>query len=209
MGRRQEILTSMSLSATHDLLPEALSSTGSGRVIFLNGASSSGKSTIAHELQGGMDGPWFHMAVDSFHRIRSRKDWTDEQFLPIFQRTVRGFHRAVAGLAAAGNDVVVDHILGERWRLTDCLDVLADHHVVFVGVHCPLPELEKRERERRDRQVGRAALQFPLVHAHGLYDVEVDTSRLTAAECAWRIKEHVDEGRPSSAFENLRARQTR
>jgi chloramphenicol 3-O phosphotransferase len=174
-----------------------------GRVIFLNGASSSGKSTIAEELLTSLDGPWFHLGVDMFHRIRSGEDWTDEEFLPVFQRTLLGFHRAVAGMARAGNDVVLDHVLGERWRLTDCLKVLEGVPVWFVGVHCSLAELERREHERGDRTVGRAALQFPFVHEHGIYDVEVDSEHDSPAESAARIRARLDSG-PATAFARLR-----
>src|SRR5437016_4299878 len=89
-----------------------------------NGGEPKGKkSSIAKELLATLDGAWFHLGVDQFHHIRARRDWTDETFLPVFQRTVLGFHRAVAGMASAGNDVVVDHVLGERWRLADCLTI--------------------------------------------------------------------------------------
>jgi chloramphenicol 3-O phosphotransferase len=184
-------------SATHELLPEA-TDPPLGRVVFLNGTSSSGKSTVAEELLRTLDGPWYHLAVDHYHRARSRHDWTDEEFLPIFQRTVLGFHRVVAGMASAGNDVVVDHILGERWRLADCLQVFAGFPVYLVGVHCALPELERRERARGDRAIGRAALQFPLVHQHLQYDVEVHTDQQTPAECAAQIAQRMTT--PPTAF---------
>lgn len=174
-----------------------------GRVILLNGTSSSGKSSIAKELLATLDGAWYHLAVDQFHRIRSRHDWSEEEFLPVFQRTVLGFHRAVAGMASAGNDVIVDHILGERWRLADCLTVLDGLPVLFVGVRCSLNELERRERERGNRTIGRAALQFPLVHQHGVYDLEVDSERHTPAECAAQIRDSLDAAKPT-AFDQLR-----
>lgn len=188
-------------SATHELLPEA-TDPPPGRVIFLNGTSSSGKSTVAEELLRTLDGAWYHLAVDHYHRARSRHDWTDEEFLPIFQRTVLGFHRVVAGMASAGNDVVVDHILGERWRLTDCLQVFAGLPVYLVGVHCALPELERREQARGNRTIGRAALQFPLVHQQLQYDVEIHTDRQTPAECAAEIAQRLTE--PPAAFRRLR-----
>jgi chloramphenicol 3-O phosphotransferase len=196
----------VTLSAAHDLV---ISPDGDrpGRVIILNGASSSGKSSIAEELLRTLDGPWFHLGVDMFHRIRSGRDWTDEEFLPVFQRTLLGFHRAVAGMAAAGNDVVVDHVLGERWRLADCLNVLKDTPVWFVGIQCSLPELERRERERGDRTVGRAALQFPFVHEHGIYDLETDSEHHTPAECAAEIQTRLDSG-PGTAFARLRRSDT-
>ncbi|MFF0343548.1 chloramphenicol phosphotransferase CPT family protein [Kribbella sp. NPDC004875] len=192
----------MSISATHELLPGTPAGRP-GRVILLNGTSSSGKSSIAKELLDTLDGAWFHLAIDQFHRIRGRREWTEEEFLPVFQRTVLGFHRAVAGMASAGNDVVVDHIMGERWRLADCLTVFDGLPVYFVGINCSLPELERRERERGNRTIGRAALQFPLVHQHGVYDVEVDSERQTPAECAATIRDRLSAG-PPTAFDELR-----
>jgi chloramphenicol 3-O phosphotransferase len=178
---------------------------GPGQVVLLNGTSSSGKSTIAKELLEVLDGTWFHLAIDQFHHVRARRDWTEEEFLPVFQRTVLGFHRAVAGMASAGNNVVVDHILGERWRLEDCLTVFDGLPVLFVGVRCALPELERRERDRGNRTIGRAAVQFPLVHTHGVYDVEVDSDRHTPAECAALVRERLH-GDPPDAFAVLRSR---
>jgi chloramphenicol 3-O phosphotransferase len=193
----------VSITASHDLTPEA-SDRRPGRLILLNGTSSSGKSSIAKELLATLDGTWFHLGVDQFHHIRARRDWTDETFLPVFQRTVLGFHRAVAGMASAGNDVVVDHVLGERWRLADCLTIFEGFPVLFVGVRCSLPELERRERERGNRTVGRAAVQFPLVHQHGIYDLEVDSERHTPAECAALIRSRLHDA-PPAAFNQLRS----
>ncbi|WP_329002789.1 chloramphenicol phosphotransferase CPT family protein [Kribbella sp. NBC_00709] len=193
----------MSITASHELTSETTIGRP-GRLILLNGTSSSGKSSIAEELLATLDGAWFHLAIDQFHRIRARREWTDETFLPVFQRTVLGFHRAVAGMASAGNDVVVDHILGERWRLADCLTVFAGLPVLFVGVRCSLPELERRERERGNRTVGRAAVQFPLVHQHDRYDVEVDSEHHTPAECATQIRTRLNQGLPT-AFDELRS----
>ncbi|GAA1587095.1 MULTISPECIES: chloramphenicol phosphotransferase CPT family protein [Kribbella] len=192
----------MPITATHELTETTPA--GPGRVILLNGTSSSGKSTIAEQLMNTLDGAWYLLKIDHFHHIRNRWDWTEEEFLPIFQRTVLGFHRAVAGMASAGNNVVVDHILGERWRLDDCLTVFEDLPVLFVGVRCSLAELERRERERGNRTIGRAALQFPLVHDHGVYDVEVNSEELSPAECAAAVGARLDDG-PPTAFAELRA----
>ncbi len=193
----------VSIVASHELTPETIIGRP-GRLILLNGTSSSGKSSIAAELLGSLDGAWFHMAIDQFHRIRARREMSDEDFLSVFQRTVLGFHRAVAGMASAGNDVVVDHIVGERWRLADCLTVFEGLQVLFVGVRCSLPELERRERERGNRAIGRAAAQFPIVHEQGVYDVEVDSEHNTPAECAATIRDRLGAGRPL-AFDQLRA----
>jgi chloramphenicol 3-O phosphotransferase len=189
-----------SINVSHDL---AAGPPRGGRVILLNGTSSSGESSVAAELLSLLDDAWFHLGIDQFHRVRARKNWSEEELLPVFQRTVLGFHRAVAGMAAAGNDVVMDTVLGERWRLADCLSVFERHQVLFVGVHCSLPELRRRERDRGDRTIGRAEIQFPLVHQHGVYDVEVDAERHTPADCATQIRERLHQG-PPTAFAQLR-----
>jgi chloramphenicol 3-O phosphotransferase len=149
--------------------------TSRGLIVFLNGTSSSGKSSIARELLTILDEPYFHLPVDAFHAMRTSRESPAERLQAILKRTWMGFHRAVAGMAAAGNNVVVDHLFSEPWRLDDCLDLFCPEDVVLVGVRCPLPELKRREQARGDRLPGLAARQIDQVHAHGVYDIECDT----------------------------------
>lgn len=185
-------------------MPDADARTG--LIVFLNGTSSSGKSSIAGELLGILDETCFHMPVDAFHAMRSRRNVSPGELPQMLRRTWAGYHRAVAGMAAGGNNVVVDHVLSEPWRLRDCLELFPPRDVVLVGVHCSLPELERRERERGDRPAGLAARQFGLVHAHGVYDVECDTTTASAAECARRIRDFLPRRPFPTAFERLAAR---
>ncbi|WP_274910785.1 chloramphenicol phosphotransferase CPT family protein [Streptomyces sp. WZ-12] len=178
-----------------------------GRIIFLNGTSSSGKSSIARELLDILnDGVFFHLAVDSFNAMRSKWELGAEELDAALRRTRMGFHRSIAAMAEVGNDIVVDHVLSEPWRLLDCLTVLPPEDVLFVGVHCPLDELARRELARGDRPPGLAAHQYDLVHAHGDYDVECDTSTASPRECAQRIKEFLPRRPSPAAFTRLRRR---
>ncbi|SEG96042.1 chloramphenicol 3-O phosphotransferase [Actinacidiphila yanglinensis] len=181
-----------------------------GRIIFLNGTSSSGKSCLARELLAILDGdPWFHVPVDGINAMRAGREIAPDAIDGVLTRTRMGFHRAVAGMAAAGNDLVVDHVLSEPWRLDDCLTVLAGVEVFLIGVHCPLPELKRREGARSDRPQGLAAYQYTRVHTHGLYDFECDTGTASPRACAELVKEYVESriacGRPPVAFRRLRA----
>jgi chloramphenicol 3-O phosphotransferase len=180
-----------------------------GQIIFLNGTSSSGKSRIAAELLLMLDPPHFHMGVDAINGLRAKqktRDLDPAELADVLTRTRAGFHRAIAGMAQAGNDVIVDHVLSEQWRLLDCLAVLADYRVVFVGVHCSPAELERRERARGDRPPGLALAQYQQVHAHGRYDIECDTTVASPQECAVHIKDFLDRGTAPAAFDSLRAR---
>ena len=178
-----------------------------GRIVFLNGTSSSGKSSIARELLDVLDdGVFFHLAVDAFNAMRSKRALGAAELDVALRRTRMGFHRSVAAMAEAGNDIVVDHVLSEQWRLLDCLRVLRPEDVLFVGVHCPLDELARRERARGDRPPGLAAQQYDRVHRHADYDLECDTSTTDARECARLIKEFLPHRPTPTAFMRLRDR---
>lgn len=178
-----------------------------GQIIFLNGSSSSGKTSIARELLLVLDRPYFHLSVDAINGMRARQrtlELSPPELDAVLSRTRAGFHRAVAGMARAGNDIVVDHVLSERWRLLDCLMVLAGLDVVFVGVHCSAEELDRRERARGDRDPGQAAGHAEQVHAHGNYDIECDTTAASPRDCALAIKDFLTRRTGPSAFDRLR-----
>ncbi|WSI89275.1 chloramphenicol phosphotransferase CPT family protein [Streptomyces murinus] len=184
---------------------EAPDQSADGAIIFLNGTSSSGKTSVARQLLRILDEPFFHMPMDAFHAMRSDRDIPEEHLQAEIDRTAMGFHRAVAGMSAAGNNVVVDHVLSRHWRLLDCLDLFTAENVVLVGIHCPLPELERREQARGDRTPGLAARQFEQVHAHGIYDIECDTAENTPGEVAQQIKSALPRLPKPTAFTRLRA----
>ena len=117
-------------------------------------------------------------------------------------------HHAIAELSRAGNNVLVDHVLVEPGWVAECAALFADLPAYLIGVRCPLEVLVERERSRRNRTLGQAAAQYPLVHAHGVYDFEVDTSLLEPAgmcRAGGQPSWHLDA--PPRAFEILRGRQ--
>jgi chloramphenicol 3-O phosphotransferase len=155
-----------------------------------------------------LDPPHFYMSVDAINSMRAKqktRELGDAKLAAVLARTRAGFHRAVAGMAEAGNDVIADHVLSERWRLLDCLEVMAGYRVVFVGVRCSPAELERREQERGDRLPGAALAQLAQVHAHGLYDVECDTTTASPYDCAVRITDFLGSGQVPTAFDRLRS----
>ena len=170
-----------------------------GRIVFLNGTSSSGKSTIARLLQERLDEPFLHMQLDAF--IDMLPCVNDDLVL----RMAPGFHQSIAAMVMAGNNVIADHVLvaDDAW-LQECVHLLTGY-VLFVGLYCPLPELERREKGREARLQGFARAQFDIVHRGKVYDVEFDTSKLKPAECVQRIMAFYADQEPT-AF--LRMRQS-
>ncbi len=179
-----------------------------GRIILLNGASSSGKSSIGEALLSRLPDPWFLVPVDAIGAMRSTvhtRVLDDAQIDAMLRRTRLGYHRAVAALASTGNDVIMDYPLSERWRLDDLLDVLAPYDVTLVEVRCSADELDRRERSRDDRPIGLARTQA-MVYAHGDFDIAVDTTETGPDECAATIANALGAVPVPRAFDRLRRR---
>ena len=102
----------------------------------------------------------------------------------------------------------MDYVLSEPWRLDDVIEVMTGTDVIFVGVHCSIEELRRRERVRRDRLAGTAEAQARMVHVGREYDIEVDTSTDTPEVCCARIRDFLkrNPSGPARAFDRLRTR---
>jgi chloramphenicol 3-O phosphotransferase len=164
---------------------------GPGRIILVNGTSSSGKTTLVRGLQRALPELWLEMGIDRFAyavpgRVAGQPTW------PLLFRYVRPegatdgpftIETTPAALAGAGLNVIVDHVLLEGAWLEECRRLWAPFRVLTVGVRCPLEVVRQRERDREDgRTLGQAEAHFEVVHRWGPYDVEVDTSVLTPEE---------------------------
>jgi chloramphenicol 3-O phosphotransferase len=180
-------------------------------VIFLNGASSAGKTTLGRALQDSLDEPYLLMGLDTClamvpaewsggpmgaHRAQGFQyvDLPDENgkpvcglsYGPVGLRMLKGFHLAVREFVQAGNPVIVDEMMlgpevRDHWFAT-----LAGLDVVTVGVRCDLDELERREIARRGR-VGLARWSEERVHEGTSYDLWVETTSQAAEACAHQI----------------------
>ncbi|SMF38944.1 chloramphenicol 3-O phosphotransferase [Xaviernesmea oryzae] len=145
-----------------------------GKVIILNGTSSSGKSTLAKTLRSAIGEPFCYYASDQLADAGFR---ADKRLAPLDERArfFDGFHRAIGAFAAAGNNLLVEHIVEEADWWSQLNKILEPFDIFWVGVHAPLPEIERRERERGNRYIGEAAFHLK-THDYCSYDIEVDTS---------------------------------
>lgn len=177
-----------------------------GKIIFLHGASSSGKSTLARGVQARIGEPFWHISIDHLRdggvlptaRFKSGEfDWKAAR-APFFD----GFHRSLAAYAEAGNNLVLEHILdGEGW-LEQLVQLFAPFDVFFVGVYCPLPLLIEREKARGDRPIGSAEQDFRTIHLGRTYDFEVQAEG-DAAENVGSILAAWQHRPPTSIFRRL------
>lgn len=186
----------------------------SGTIVILNGTSSSGKTSLVKALQNLLDEPFLDAGLDRFlwmlpPRYLRPPLWDEVlgravEAGPAGHRLVAGMHHAIEALSRSGCNVIADHVLVEPAWLHECSRLFADLPAYLVGVYCPLAVLEERERERKDRTWGQARAQLGRVHAHGIYDVEVDTYKASPEECALSIKTRLEDGAGPVAFRRLR-----
>ncbi len=169
----------------------------SGKIILLNGASSSGKSTLARALQRELEEPFWHYSIDHLNAAQvlpaERIERGDFAWSAMREAFFEGFHRSLPALAESGNNLIVEHIIEtDVWR--DRLErLLRESDVFYVGVHCPLSELERRELARGDRHIGDASKDFELTQRHGPYDFSVDSTQplegnVNAVLDAWKMR---------------------
>jgi len=192
-----------------------------GRIIFLNGTSSAGKTTIAAILQESLEDLYLRVTIDDFFAMAPHKylgsqpsarraffiERTDDGPIwrvgPLGHRVMSGMHAAVAALARTGNNVIVDTALWVRGWFEDAVAALHGLPVFYVQVYVPLDAALRRERRRGDREPGTTIDGYDVVYAAAPYDLRIDTSTCGPEECARRIMMAMQDPSSPSAFQRI------
>ncbi len=174
-------------------------------VLFLNGTSSAGKTTIAKAFQRIWHKPTLYASIDSFIFMFPPHVLNDDEVRKkALWPLIRAFNKSLPNIVECDFPVIVDYVMESPIWLDQCLDSLSGFDVFFVGIECSVEELERREKERGDRQVGFARWQFNRVHQYGEYDLTIDTERFSPEESAEKLSSLLVSGEKPQAFERLR-----
>lgn len=161
-----------------------------GRIVVIVGPSSVGKTTLATRLQRDLPGLWLVAGADLFWGMLDEGQLSPPDFRadsPQMRLVTRGWHRAVASLARAGNDLIADEVLLYRWWLDDWREALRELPWWVVRLQASLSSLQARERERGDREPGLALRDLEQAEDPGEVALDLPTDRLSVAECAARV----------------------
>lgn len=193
----------------------------SGRIVILNGAPRSGKSSIAAALQARQ--AWINLGVDAEMRtlpaalmpgIGLRPGGERPDLEAVIPALFLALYDSIAAHARRGFDVVVDvghHDFYSRplGILPACARLLVSLDVLFVGVHCPVDVIMARRNANPNGYVGGDGVPEPVqhwqdaVHVPGIYDLEVDTGAMTPEACADAIEGALAAPPRPSAFARL------
>ncbi len=165
-------------------------------VIVLNGGSSAGKSTIANSLQALLTEPWLTLGVDNLIDALGPAGAGSSSVIAfsadgmvstgaLFRQVENAWNQGLAAIARSGTGVIIDDVfLGGAASQSRLSSALSDLKVLWVGVHCDPEIASSRELSRTNRVTGMARTQSSIVHEGVSYDIEVDTSDMSALECA-------------------------
>lgn len=180
-------------------------------IVILNGASSSGKTSVANHLQEilvqnyaliGLDNIIYTMPkrTNDYNADMQPRDgfyWkadTDGNGAPLMHLVAGAYAQKIYKtlidqakcFAQNGLNIIVDHVsLMDDYFLWR--DALADHHLIFCGITAQQEILDQREQERGDRIPGSSRAQAMTVHNGYEYDILIDTSLISPIEAAQKI----------------------
>jgi chloramphenicol 3-O phosphotransferase len=186
-----------------------------GRIVILNGAPRSGKSSIARAIQETFDGIWLNLGVDLWmtatpHSLSPGIGLRPGGERPDLERVVPALYGAlfesIAAASRLGLNVVVDVDLHDSYSrpmglLADLARRLTGLPVLFVGVRCPIDEIMRRRNASPPGSYATGEPGDPSspvllwqseVHKPGVYDLEVDTSVSSPVDCAMVIARRLE-----------------
>lgn len=182
------------------------------QIIYINGPSSAGKSTLAKALQESLDQPFLHIGIDKIIDLMPAKinNWqggdaplgfswvskTDEEGHPLqelkvgpfAQRMGPTYKEVVLALAKMDHFIIIDDVANGKEDVDEWREALKNYRVVWVGIKVPLSVLEMREKQRGDRLIGQARDCCNKVHKDVVYDLEFDTSQEPLEKIVQTIK---------------------
>lgn len=187
-----------------------------GKIIFLNGCSSAGKTSLVKAIQMLGSEPWLTLGVDSLFATlpakyfinspNSEKKFEGVQFIkkvdkdgfPIVEikegSYAKKFYQSVPKLVKQlvddEHNLVIDEVIWEKKLLESYALTMKNHRIIFVNVYCELNLMVEREKLRGDRLWGFARWQFAkMKDLDWNYDLEVDTSHTSPFINAQKILE--------------------
>lgn len=166
-----------------------------GKIIFLNGLTSAGKSSVAKAMREMSGEIFYTLSNDTFHGMVSWRHF-EGRFWHLVAHTITAQYYAARGMAEAGFNVIIDGMLldlpeyeelfGKRHYELFC-GIFEGFEPITVDLICPLDELRRRNIARGDRGENQSAEQNELMTKGLSLDLVLDSSVMTPEECASAI----------------------
>lgn len=161
-----------------------------GHIIFLNGVTSAGKTSIVEAIQERDDVFFYVVANDLFEEMVGDKYLRENYWKYLSEVIIMMYHTAKL-YSDMGKNVLIDGILVDREEIKphyhQLLEILKNNPLDIVEVYCPLDICKQRNRIRGDRYETQSQEQYDLMAKNIKYSIRVDTSIYNSEECAKEI----------------------
>ena len=161
-----------------------------GRIIFLNGVTSSGKTSIVEALQARKD-VFFYVGANDLFQEMVGEDYLRENYWKYLGEVIIMMYHTAKLFSDMGKNVLIDGILVEREGVAPhyerLLSILKDNPLDVVEVYCPPEICRERNIARGDRYESQSDEQAALMAPDIRYSLRVDTSIHSPEECAEQI----------------------
>ena len=159
----------------------------SRKIILLNGASSSGKSTLASTLQmliKDENGEKYALiSIDDFLKMAENEVIYEDD---VFEISSKICDKSIEMLCY-NQGIIIDHVITSERIFKQLMEALKSYEIYLVHVTCPIHELKRREEERKNRFLGSAEASYEYLFPKEGYVLTVDTFESSAKECALQI----------------------
>ena len=161
-----------------------------GRIIFLNGVTSAGKTSIVEALQARRD-VFFYVAANDLFQEMVGEEYLQEDYWKYLGEVIIMMYHTAKLFSDMGKNILIDGILVEREGVTPhykrLISILQDNPLDIVEVYCPPEICRERNIARGDRYESQSDEQAELMAKDIRYSLRVDTSIRTPEECAEQI----------------------
>lgn len=163
-----------------------------GAIIYLNGVTSAGKTSIARAMR--QYGDFYYLSDDLFEdHIADIPDYGTEGYWETLAQAVFLMYRTAALFSDHGKTVLIDSMLMESEAFAPhyqrMLEIFQNNPLMVVHVYCPLEICRQRNLARADRHEYQSHEQAAQMAQNVRYDLQLDTSLLTPEQCAQKILE--------------------
>ncbi len=156
-----------------------------GNIVFLNGLTSSGKTSIINEIISRKTNIFFVLGFDLFEETIPK--WVADVDL-YYANAIIAMYYAARSFSEQGQDVIIDGLvmnidgLEQHYKLL--LEIFKGYPLCMVNVHCPLDICKQRNISRGDRRENQSLEQNKIAEKNIEYVLSIDTSVHNVQECA-------------------------
>ena len=158
-----------------------------GRIVFLNGVTSTGKTSIVDALQSQDEVFFYVVANDLFQEMVGERFLREDYWKYLSEVIIMMYHTAKL-YSDMGKNVLIDGILVEQPEIkphyAKLMEILKDNPLDIIEVYCPLEICRERNIARGDRYETQSEEQHRIMAESIRYSCRVDTHEHSPEECA-------------------------